>query len=334
MAIVLTNDDVKQATDIPGVLDALDAAYREEHAGQAAITERVNLRFETGWLRLMAAALPGLGVVGYKEFHLVGSAVTFQVNLFDLHTGEFLAAVDGNHLTVLRTASTAALAASRLAPQASVVGIVGSGAEARMQATVLSQLLDIKRMSVHSPRKERRELFATELSARLGIEIEPCANGADAVADSDLIMVATNTGGRGPAFFPDWIPDRAHISSTGSTLPEERELDSEVWRVPELIVVDRLQALEESGDALTAARTGALDRSRVITLAELCGRPCEGSVARRTLFKSVGSPLQDVAVAAYAYRSAKDRGLGTRLDGFPSVKGSVPVVTDGGRSRS
>ncbi|MER6345325.1 ornithine cyclodeaminase family protein [Streptomyces sp. NPDC001595] len=332
MAIVLTNDDVQRATDIQGVLDALDAAYREEYAGQATITERVNLRFETGWLRLMAAALPGLGVVGYKEFHLVGSAVTFQVNLFDLRTGEFLAAVDGNHLTVLRTASTAALAASRLAPDASVVGIIGSGAEARMQATVLSELLDIKRMSVHSPRRERRDLFAADLSARLGLDIEPCASGADAVADADLIMVATNTGGSGPAFFADWTPDAAHISSTGSTLPEERELDSEVWRVPELIVVDRLQALDESGDALVAARTGALDTGRVMTLAELCGRGLAGNTPRRTLFKSVGSPLQDVAVAAYAYRSAKALGLGTRLDGFPSVKGSVPVLTGGQRS--
>lgn len=145
-------------------------------------------------------------------------------------------------------------------------------------------------------------------------------------------MVATNTGGNGPAFFADWTPDVAHISSTGSTLPEERELDSEVWRVPELIVVDRLQALDESGDALVAARTGALDTGRVMTLAELCGRGLAGNTPRRTLFKSVGSPLQDVAVAAYAYRSAKALGLGTRLDGFPSVKGSVPVLSGGERS--
>ncbi|MGW2317448.1 ornithine cyclodeaminase family protein [Streptomyces sp. NPDC001680] len=332
MAIILTNDDVRKATDIKGVLGALDEAYRDEYAGKTAITERVNLRFEAGWLRLMAAALPGLGVVGYKEFHLVGSTVRFQVNLFDIHTGEFLAAVDGNYLTVLRTASTAALAAARLAPKASVVGIIGSGAEARMQATVLSQLLEIERMTVHSPRRERRDLFAEELSGRLGVEIEPCAEGAKAVADADLIMVATNTGGRGPAFFADWIPETAHISSTGSTLPEERELEAEVWRTPELIVVDRLQALEESGDAITAVRTGALDPGRVITLAELCGRPPAENLPRRTLFKSVGSPLQDVAVAAYAYRSAQEQGLGTWLDGFPTVKGSVPVVSDGDRS--
>ncbi|MGF0176744.1 hypothetical protein ACQF36_41700 [Streptomyces sp. Marseille-Q5077] len=332
MAIILTNDDVIQATDVQGVLRALDEAYREEYAGKAEVSERVNLRFDGGWLRLMAAALPGLGVVGYKEFHLVGSAVTFQINLFDIHTGEFLAAVDGNHLTVLRTASTAALAAARLAPKARTVGIIGSGAEARMQATVLSQLIDVKQMFVHSPRKERRDLFAAELADRLDVDIESCADGAAAVADADLIMVATNTGGRGPAFFADWIPETAHVSSTGSTLPEERELDSAVWSVPELIVVDRLQALDESGDGLAAARTGALDRGRVITLAELCGRPHDGAVPRRTLFKSVGSPLQDVAVASYAYRSARAQGLGTHLDGFPSVKGSVPVVTGVARS--
>ncbi|WP_405362643.1 ornithine cyclodeaminase family protein [Kitasatospora sp. NBC_00085] len=329
MAIILTDQDVRRATDVKGVLNALDEAYREDHAGNTTITERVNLRFEGGWLRLMAAALPGLGVVGYKEFHLVGSTVRFQVNLFDISTGEFLAAVDGNHLTVLRTASTACLAAAKLAPGARRVGIIGSGAEARMQATVISQLLDLERISVHSPRKERRDGFARDLSERLGVEIEPVAGGATAVQDADLILVATNTGGNGPAFYADWIPETVHISSTGSTLPEERELDAEVWRAPGLIVVDRLQALEESGDAITAVKAGTLDTGRVITLAELCSRPADAPRPARTLFKSVGSPLQDVAVAAYAYRSAAAQGLGTELAGFPSTKGSVPVVAGG-----
>ncbi|MBM0231727.1 ornithine cyclodeaminase family protein [Micromonospora sp. STR1_7] len=329
MAIILTDADVRRATDARGALNALDQAYRDDHAGNTAITERVNLRFERGWLRLMAAALPSVGVVGYKAFHLVGSAVRFQVNLFDITTGEFLAAVDGNHLTVLRTASTACLAAAKLAPTARKVGIIGSGAEARMQAIVISQLLDLDRVVVHSPRRERREQFARDLSERLGVDIEPVADGRTAAENADLILVATNTGGTGPAFYADWIPETVHLSSTGSTLPEERELDSEVWRVPDLVVVDRMQALEESGDAITAIRAGTLDASRVTTLAELCGRPADASRPRRTLFKSVGSPLQDVAVAAYAYRSAQERGLGTALADFPSVKGSVPVLVGG-----
>jgi alanine dehydrogenase len=332
MAILLTADDVRGAIDIPGVLHALERAYRDEFLGNTTLTERVNLRFNSGWLRLMAASLPELGVVGYKEFHLVGSKVRFQINLFAIDSGEPLACLDGNYLTVLRTAASAALAAARLAPDASVVGIIGSGTEARMQATLMSQLLDVDRMLVHSPRKERRERFASELSAHLGVDIEPCQDGAATVGGADLIMVATNTAGSGPAFFADWIPPVAHVSSTGSTLPEERELDSEVWKYPGLIVVDRIQALDESGDAIAAAKTGALDRSRVITLAELCGRPAGDPLPRRTLYKSVGSPLQDVAVAAYAYQCAKEQGLGMHIPD-PSVKHSAPVVSGGGDQR-
>ncbi|WP_328912429.1 MULTISPECIES: ornithine cyclodeaminase family protein [unclassified Streptomyces] len=325
MTIILTDQDVRRTVDVQGALDALESAYREEWAGRTEITERVNLRFEGGWLRLMAAALPGLGVVGYKEFHLVDGVVRFQVNLFDIVTGEFLAAVDGNYLTVLRTASTACLAAAKLAPHARRIGVIGSGAEARMQATVISGLLDVERIRVHSPRAERREGFARELSERLGMRIDPVADAAEAVADADLVLVATNTAGNGPAFFADRLPARVHISSTGSTLPEERELDTGVWATPGLVVVDRLQALEESGDAVAALRAGTLDRERVITLAELCGRTSDTPPPARTLFKSVGSPLQDVAVAAYAHRRARAEGLGTELSGFPSTKGSVPV---------
>jgi ornithine cyclodeaminase/alanine dehydrogenase-like protein (mu-crystallin family) len=280
----------------------------------------------------MAASLPGLGVVGYKQFHLVGSGVRFQINLFDIDSGELLACLDGNYLTVLRTAAGAALAASRLAPDASVVGIIGSGHEAHMQATLLGRLLDVERMRVHSPRRERREKFAGELSAQLGVDVESCADGGSATEGADVVLVATNTAGSGPAFFADWIPPTAHVSSTGSTLLEERELDSEVWKFPELIVVDRLAVLDESGDAVAAAKAGALDRSRVITMAELCGQRAHESLPKRTLYKSVGSPLQDVAVAAYAYQCAKEQGLGMHIPDF-SVKYSAPVVT-GGANRS
>lgn len=329
MAILLTVDEVRRALDVPGVIKSLDRAHRDELARNSAITERLNLRFPSGWLRLMAAALPDFGVVGYKEFHLVGNKVRFQINLFDIDTGELLVCMDGNHLTVLRTAASAALAAARLAPDASVVGIIGSGAEARMQARLISQLLDVELMRVHSPREERRRRFADELSAELGVTLEPCQDGAAAAADADVIMVATNTAGAGPAFFADWLPAAAHVSSTGSTLPEERELDSDVWGYPDLIVVDRVQALTESGDAIVAAQNGALDQRKVITLADLCGRPADSPRPKRSMYKSVGSPLQDIAVAAYVYQRAKELGLGTPFEDF-STKHSTPVVAAGG----
>lgn len=325
MAILLTAEDVHRATAVKGVLEALDSAHMDEHLGNTVITERFSLRFESGWMRLMAAALPTLGVFGYKEFHVVHGELRIQISLFDLESGELLACMDGNYLTVLRTSATAALAAARLAPDASVVGIIGSGAEARMQATILAQLLEITQIRVHSPREDSRNSFARDLSPKLGIHIEPCSDGAAAAADADTIIVATNTGGRGPAFFADWIPDYAHISSTGSTLPEERELDTAVWKYPELIVVDRIQALEEAGDAIAAANAGTLDTKRVITLAQLWGRSPDCALPHRTLYKSVGSPLQDIAVAACTYRNAKEQGLGTNIRDFLSTKRSIPI---------
>ncbi|MFE9423841.1 hypothetical protein ACFYNO_12865 [Kitasatospora sp. NPDC006697] len=333
MTILLTADEIRRATTIEGVVQALDQAHRDEFLGTTDITERINLRFPGGWMRYMAAAMPTLGVIGYKAFHLVGSALRIEIALFDIESGAPLVRMEGNHLTFLRTASTAAMAAARMAPEASVIGIIGSGHEARMQATVLSRLLDVQRMFVFSPRKERRELFAAELSAKLGVEIVPCEDAPRATANAEVIVVATNTGGAGPAFHADWIPPTAHVSSTGSTLAEERELDTGVWQYPELIVVDRMQALQESGDAIAAIKAGTLDPSQVITLAELWGRPADAPRPRRTLFKSVGSPLQDVAVAAYAYRAAIEQGLGTEVPDFMTVKETIPTWTGYGEER-
>lgn len=79
MTTLLTDDDVRNAIDVPGVLQVLERAHRDEFLGNTAITDRVDLRFGSEWLRLMAASLPELGVVDYKEFHPVGSEVRFQI---------------------------------------------------------------------------------------------------------------------------------------------------------------------------------------------------------------------------------------------------------------
>ena len=97
----------------------------------------------------------------------------------------------------------------------------------------------------------------------------------------------------------------AFVAAVGSTLPDGAELDRETIRRAESIVVEwRPQSLPEAGDLLLADAQGALDRDRVIEVAEALADP---SRARRgpqsiVVFESVGIALEDVAVAAAVWR--------------------------------
>lgn len=322
MTVILDSADVRSVADIPGVVSDLEAAYRYEAHGSVQVADRVNLMSGESWLRLMAAAVPPLGVLGYKAFHLVNGTVRYVVTLIDLDDGAVLAMLDADYLTALRTAATAGLAATYLAPAATTLGVIGSGAEARMQTRVLCALLPVERVAVFSPRAERRERFARDLADETGLTVDTAEEPGAATSNAEVVVVATNTGTGGPAFDRAWIPDGSHVSSIGSTLPSQRELAVDVWGYPDTIVVDTPQVLEESGDAIAASEAGTLDTKKVITLASLCAdgnRPFG-----RTLYKSVGSPVQDVVVATSVYRRARELGLGTSAPDFLSIKPVQP----------
>jgi ornithine cyclodeaminase/alanine dehydrogenase len=137
------------------------------------------------------------------------------------------------------------------------------------------------------------------------VEAVPMPDGRSTIEGAHVVAVATNTGTTGPAFFGDWIGDHpVHINSIGSTIPRQREIDERVWDHVERIVIDAALLLEESGDAIAARRLGTIDVSRVVLLGDVITGTSEGRTdpSQRTLYKSVGSALQDLAVAAFVYR--------------------------------
>src|SRR5262245_10243089 len=207
MVLVLTDDDVRRCLSFDECIDAIERACHEAASG-ALVEARVDIRLPSGWMRIMPAALTRSGVIGYKEFHLVRveassaptAEVRYAIHLFDAVDGSPLAMLDANHLTAMRTASTAALAARYMSPEdARVVSVIGSGAEARAQLEAISRVCGLRRVLVYSRSAERRGAFAVEMAERLGVGVEPVDAPERAVEDAEILVVATNTGGIGPA---------------------------------------------------------------------------------------------------------------------------------------
>jgi ornithine cyclodeaminase/alanine dehydrogenase-like protein (mu-crystallin family) len=116
-----------------------------------------------------------------------------------------------------------------------------------------------------------------------------------------------------------------HVNSVGTARPTLREIDEEVLRRSDIIAVDtRHGVFTEAGDCVVAKDWLKPEKSS--ELSELvCGKtPGRTSDQQITLFKSVGSAVQDIALAVKIYQNALARGLGDKLDGFPIIADKSP----------
>jgi alanine dehydrogenase len=329
VALVLTYDDVCRCITMADAIGAIEAMCHEQAAGTALFADRVNLRLPNGWMRLMPGALVASGVFGYKEFHLThvkssappAAEVRYAFHLFDYRTGVPLATMDANFMTSIRTGAASGVAMKYLTrPDSAMLGIIGSGSEARSHVQAAKAVRDIKKAVVYSRSPERRERFARDMEKTAEIEMQPTGRVEDTIADADILIVGTNTGGVGPALLGEQLAPRRgqglHVNSVGSTLPTQREIDPAVWQFADRIVVDSRRLLQESGDGIAATQAGAIADSKVSELHEVvAGRAAgRGGLREATLYKSIGTGLQDVAVAACIYRQALAQGLGREME--------------------
>jgi alanine dehydrogenase len=323
MTLVLGELQVRQVLDMSGAIDAMEALCREEAAGQTFSADRIHMRLPRGFMRILPGVLAESGVMGYKAFHVASQGVRYAVHLFDYATGAPLAMMDARYVTALRTGAMGGVALKYLSSlESRGVGVIGSGAEARSQmAALMTVRPGIRWGRVFSPNPDRRQRFAEEMSNQYHLEMVAVGRPPEAIEGAEILLVATGSRG-GIALEGAWLHRDLHINSIGSTAPEQREIDPAVWRRADRVALDTRRLLHESGDALAAKEAGTLEESRIVELHEIVAGGVEEPVRKNqiTLYKSVGTGLQDVAAAASVYRAARKQGLGVEIPDFLSAR--------------
>lgn len=328
MTILLDATAVAAATDMQTLIEAIERGLKEQAAGSVVVPPRMNLPMQQGAFRIMPAVLNDSGYMGFKAFHGAPSfGARYLIAVFEQAKGDLLALMDANYLTAARTGATAGIAARYLArPESRTVGVIGTGMEARTNLQAMCAVLPgIEQVKVFSPRAASRERFVAGMSDEPWLRVTPVDRPELAVRGADVVVIATNTSSAADpiAFRGEWIEEGMHVSSIGSTMPALREIDSDTFARSDLIVVDALeQVLEESGDVIDAQATGAFEPSEVVELHEVVaglrgGRPSNDAV---TLFKSVGTAVQDVMSGLAVYEVARERGLGHVIDELLELK--------------
>lgn len=325
MGLLLRHEEIVGLLTTDETIQCVRAGFLEQARGQVQVPSRITIDSSSGygWLRVMPAILNGSAVMGFKAMHSTpGVGVRYMVVLYELKTGALLAQLDAAWITAHRTAAVAAVATDELArADIRCTGLVGSGEQASSLLTAVSRVRKLHRVKVFSPNPEHRHRFAAAMSQDLGLEIIPVESAKEAVADCDLVLSAYRAGTE-PVLSAEWLTNGAHVNAISAVRPEARELEVEVWKKSAIVAVDDRTHVFESGDGKSALSSGSVKTDETIELWELVGKnkPGRQNEHQITLFKSVGTALQDLSLAAAIYKRAEEKGLGLKIEDFPHVR--------------
>ena len=309
MAVVLGYQTLQGVLTMREVIDLLEQALAHEAAGKTTVSPKYITDFEGGAMRMLVAADHQAGYLATKAYHSVrGAGARYVVTLYSLRDGELLALLDGQGITDLRTGGASGVIARKVQLPGSVaVGVIGSGNQARTQLESLATVYDVRSAAVYSPTAANREAYAREMSQRLGIPVTAVDSAEAAARGRAVVATASNARSSEPILRGAWLDRCRLLCAVGNTRPQFAEADVDCFRNAGLVVVDSWHALEEAGELRQAVASGALPEAKRASLAQIVtgavAVPRDGLIA----FKSVGSALQDLALASRYYELLKSR---------------------------
>jgi ornithine cyclodeaminase len=296
---------VAQALPYDSLIDALDAAFRR----QVTVPQRIHHTLEQASgtdasLLLMPAWRDG-GAIGVKIVSVFPDnalrnrgSVNAVYCLLDGATGEPRAIIDGEELTLRRTACASALASRYLSrSDATSLLMIGSGKLAPHLVAAHAAVRSFGKISVWGRNTDKANALADLLAGDFR-DVRPVTNLEAAVREADVVSCATLS--PAPLIHGSWLRAGQHIDLVGAFTPQMREADGEALRRSRVFVDTRAGAFSEAGDIILAIAEGLFREDELAgELADLVSGRSSGraSAAEITLFKSVGTALEDLAAA-------------------------------------
>jgi len=292
-----SEDEVRARLYMPDLIKAMELALIEFSSGRVQQPVRTVLQYgdQRALFGLMPSYVPSLPALGAKLVTVcldnakrdLGTHQALIVML-NPETGVAEAVMDGRYITEARTAAVSGVSTQLLARKdARVLGILGSGVQARSHVEALRLVRDFRELRAWSPNAERLQQFAVETGAHAMRNAETVVRGADVV----LAVTSSPT----PVVQSEWVSDGAHVIAVGACLPTQRELDPSLVARSRLIVDSRAAALKEAGDVVMGIAEGRWTANHIS--AELGELPVRQNDREATVFKSLGLAVEDIFAA-------------------------------------
>jgi ornithine cyclodeaminase len=275
---------------VPAVINLEVPAHRGEFHVKTALIDgvpHVAVKIASGFYDNPARGLPsGSGLMA----------------VFDAATGMPVALLlDNGFLTDIRTGAAGAIAADVLAPaNIGVVGVLGSGLQARYQIQCLRVVRSFKRVIAWSPNRTHLDAYIREMNAE-GLEATAAASPESVCREADVLV--TTTPARVPLVRGEWLRPGQHVTALGSDSPGKQELEADCLARADLVVVDRLTQCAAFGELRHAIDAGLLRPDRVhAELGEIVAGIKQGRTTPNqiTVADLTGVGFQDTAIASAA----------------------------------
>ncbi len=326
--LLLNKDEVSSLIDLDAVLEAVENGYRSFNSGMVVQPD------------FMAVTLPGThqGIdfkggldMGSGYMTLKSSSGGFDNNpksglpigmntvlLFEARTSALKCIMDGTWITGCRTGAAGAISVKYLArADAGKLCVIGAGKQARRQLLAMMRVRKLTEVRAWDALEEFLDAYVKEMSTETGLKIRECTTAEEAVRGADIVVTTTRARS-GPIVRKDWIQPGTHIAAIGADMPGKQELYADVFTGAK-IVNDSINLCLKSGETRNAVEAGIIRPEDIhaeigeIILGKQPGRESPDEV---TIFDTVGMAIQDIVTAAMLYKSACEKGLGTRYEFF------------------
>ena len=316
MALYLKDTDIGMLLTTRELIDPLREVFVQMHKGKAFTAPRTTIEGREGALSLMGAVSEEWGLAAVKTFYSRGGNMSFMLTLFSTATPEPqpLAVMEAQKLGQLRTGAASGLATDLLAPRnARVFGCIGAGYQARAQVEGVLSVRHIERVIVHSRNKERMENFADWIRKEHGVEVSIAADVNPSFKEADIVTCITTSSS--PVIDSSSLGETCHINAVGGYRADMLEVGPATVASCSAIVSDlKEQAMKESGELISAVDSGLVKWDEIAELSEIAAGTAirrRNAATSRTMFKSLGVGIEDLAAARAAYQKALERGAGT-----------------------
>ncbi len=321
MTTVLKLDEIKRLIDTPQLIQEIETGFVLYSEGKVNVPPVGFLHFDDP---------PGdvhikYGFVSGDEYYVLKMASGFYDNpklglpcsdglllVFSQKTGELkLILLDKCWLTDMRTAAAGAVAAKHLAAKTiHHIGIVGTGAQARMQLEMLRTVVDCESCFIWGRDSTKvqgmlEDLRASESIQAWRLDIQAAETLDDLVSQCNLIV--TTTSARSPLIRADQVQQGTHITAMGSDDHGKQELEAEVLGNADLVVADSISQCGQYGECLHAIQGGLIEEGSILELGQVIKNPAIGRTSEDqvTVADLTGVAIQDIQIAKMVDRARR-----------------------------
>lgn len=324
MAIrIVTADQVRALLTMPRCVEAMAAAMTAASTGQIKTPPRniFPLLDDSAYFGVMPGSATATIGYGAKVISLHPDnpadgrpAIQGFVSLFNHHTGEPIAIIEGSQITGIRTAAASGLGTRELArPNARTHGILGTGVQAHTHIDAINAVREIERVVIWGRDSAKAQALVHDVATLYDCEV--VAGTIEQATACDIVSAVTAASE--PIVLTGHIGPGTHLNLVGAHTPKTREAEGALIGKAAIYVDSYESAMNEAGDLLLAEAEGHFSMSSIVgEIGEVVAgtKPARQSDQQITIYKSLGVVGQDLYAASLVYELASAQNIGTLVE--------------------